>query len=117
MRRNGGTEKARRESKMTIGAWGHGASRKFGDVDFGSSANRDLFDRELRWYNHYLKGEDNGVDREPPIELFYMGINKWCYADDWPLPETKFTPYYLAGAKALRAGKPSDAAVDRYIYD
>ena len=45
MRRNGGTEKARRESKMIIGAWGHGPSQKFGDVDFGPTANRDLFER------------------------------------------------------------------------
>jgi putative CocE/NonD family hydrolase len=117
MRRNGGTDKARRESKMTIGAWGHGASRKFGDVDFGPSANRDLYDRQLRWYNHYLKGEDNGIDREPPIEIFYMGINKWHHADDWPLPGTKFTPYYLAGRKALPAVKPSNAAVDKFTYD
>ncbi len=77
MRRTGGTEKARRESKMIIGAWGHGPSQKFGDVDFGPTANRDMFDRQLRWYNHYLKGEDNGFDREPPVEIFYMGVNKW----------------------------------------
>ena len=95
MRRTGGTEKARAESKMIIGAWGHGPSQKFGDVDFGPTANRDMFERQLRWYDHYLKGEDNGIDREPPIEIFYMGVNKWQHAQDWPLPGTKFTPYYL----------------------
>ena len=42
MRRHGGTEAARRGSKMTIGAWGHGRSQKFGDVDFGPDANRSL---------------------------------------------------------------------------
>ena len=117
VRRNGGTEKARRESKMIIGAWGHGASRKFGDVDFGPSANRDLFERQLRWYNHYLKGEDNGLDREPPVEIFYMGVNKWHYADDWPLPGTKFTPYYLGSAKALSAAKSEAGGTDKYAYD
>ncbi len=76
VRKHGGTEKARRESKMIIGAWGHGASRKFGDVDFGPTANREFFDRQMRWYNHYLKGEDNGIDREPPIEIFYMGVEQ-----------------------------------------
>ena len=78
VRKHGATEKARRESKMIIGAWGHGASRKFGDVDFGPTANRNMFDRQLRWYDHYLKGEDNGIDREPPIEIFYMGVDKWA---------------------------------------
>jgi putative CocE/NonD family hydrolase len=117
MRRTGGTEKARRESKMIIGAWGHGPSQKFGDVDFGPTANRDMFERELRWYNHYLKGEDNGIDREPPIEIFYMGANKWQHAQDWPLPGTKFTPYYLSSGKTLTAAKPSAAATDKYTYD
>ena len=84
---------------MIIGAWGHGPSQKFGDVDFGPGANRDMFERQLRWYDHYLKGEDNGIDREPPIEIFYMGVNKWQHAEEWPLPDTKFTPYYLGGAR------------------
>jgi putative CocE/NonD family hydrolase len=126
MRRNGGTEKARRESKMIIGAWGHGASRKFGDVDFGPTANRELFEREIRWYDHYLKGEDNGIDREPPIEIFFMGVNKWEHADDWPLPGTKFTPYYLSrsgkanrasGDGALNTSQPAGSGTDKYAYD
>src|SRR4029434_6164955 len=35
VRQKGGPEKARREPKMIVGAWGHGASRKTGAVDFG----------------------------------------------------------------------------------
>jgi putative CocE/NonD family hydrolase len=125
MRRMGGTEKARRESKMIIGAWGHGPSQKFGDVDFGPTANRNLIERQLRWYNHYLKGEDNGIDREPPIEIFYMGANKWQHAQEWPLPATKFTPYYLGGIKAnsvrgggtLASTTPPKEGTDEYTYD
>jgi putative CocE/NonD family hydrolase len=126
MRKTGGTENARRETKMIIGAWGHGPSQKFGDVDFGAHANRDLGERQLRWYDHYLKGEDNGIDREPPIEIFYMGANKWQHAQDWPLPGTKFTPYYLAsgnhanssrGDGSVSAAPPKTAGKDQYIYD
>jgi putative CocE/NonD family hydrolase len=125
MRRMGGTEKARRESKMIIGAWGHGPSQKFGDVDFGPTANRNLIERQLHWYDHYLKGEDNGIDREPPIEIFYMGVNKWQHAQEWPLPATKFTPYYLGGIKAnsvrgggtLASGAPPKEGNDEYTYD
>lgn len=126
MRRSGGTERARRESKMIIGAWGHGPSQKFGDVDFGPDANRDLFLRQLRWYNHYLKGEENGIDREPPVEIFFMGVNKWKYAEDWPLPQTKFTPYYIgsagqansaSGNGTLAPARPTTAGADKYVYD
>jgi len=126
MRRSGGTDKARRESKMIIGAWGHGPSQKFGDVDFGPTANRDLIERQLRWYNHYLKGEDNGIDREPPVEIFFMGVNKWQHAQGWPLPGTKYVPYYLSSSGKANGGaaggllgsaKPSSAGIDKYTYD
>ncbi|HYO80859.1 MAG TPA: CocE/NonD family hydrolase [Bryobacteraceae bacterium] len=126
MRRSGGTDKARKESRMIIGAWGHGPSQKFGDVDFGPTANRDLFELQLRWYDHYLKGVDNGIDREPPVEIFYMGVNKWAHAQDWPLPNTKYTPYHLSsGGKAnsaagdglLSPAKPKGAGTDAYMYD
>lgn len=126
MRTQGGSEQARRESKMVIGPWGHGPSQKFGDVDFGPAAMRSLFERELRWYNHYLKGEDNGIEREPPVEIFYMGINQWQHERDWPIPATKYTPFYLAsGGKAnsargdgrLSASLAGGAAADQFLYD
>ena len=126
MRNKGGSEKARRESKMLIGAWGHGASQKFGDIDFGPTANRSLPAREVQWFEHYLKGVDNGIDREPPVEIFFMGANKWARAQDWPLPATRYTPYYLAGngpantgrgGGTLSAAKPDAAGKDTYEYD
>jgi len=49
----------------------------------------------LRWFDYWLKGIDTGMMKEPPIKLFVMGTNKWKEAEDWPLPETKWTPFYL----------------------
>jgi putative CocE/NonD family hydrolase len=126
MRKHGGTPEARRHTKMTVGAWGHGPSRKFGDVDFGPDANRVLLERNLQWFDHFLMGMDTGIDREPPVEIFYMGINKWVHHDDWPVPGTKFTPFYLAsGGKAnssrgdgtVSMNKPSGAPSDEFLYD
>ena len=119
VRRHGATERARRESKIMVGPWGHGASQKSGEIDFGPSAMRSLFEHELRWYNHYLKGENNGIDREPPVEIFFMGVNRWSYAQEWPLPGTKFTSYYLAAGGQLSStparGNASES--DQYVYD
>jgi len=126
LRAKGATEAARKGAKMIIGPWGHGASQKYGDIDFGPLAMRSLFDMELRWNDHYLKGIDNGIDREPPVELFLMGVNKWVQYEDWPVPGTKFTPVYLASggnANSMRGdGKlqfeaPSGADADRFVYD
>jgi predicted acyl esterase len=49
----------------------------------------------LRWFDHWLKGNDTGFMKEPPVKLFVMGTNKWKEADHWPLPETKWMPFYL----------------------
>ncbi len=50
VRQYGATEKARLQSRMIIGPWGHGPSRKFGDLDFGPEADRKLADFERRWH-------------------------------------------------------------------
>jgi putative CocE/NonD family hydrolase len=94
---------------MIIGAWGHGPSQKFGDVDFGPQNMRPQFDTELRWFDHYLKGIDNGIDREPPVEIFYMGVNQWQHEADWPIPGTKFTPYYLSGGGSANTSSGNGA--------
>ena len=49
----------------------------------------------LRWFDHWLKGIDTGIVEEPPIHLFIVGANEWKHAHEWPLPETKWTPFYL----------------------
>ncbi len=126
VRKHGANEKTRRESRMIIGAWGHGPTQKYGDVDFGPANNRVQFDTESKWFDHYLQGKDTGIDREPPIELFYMGVNQWQHEQDWPIPGTKFTPMYIAsgGAANTASGNgtlslkaPNGAANDGYNYD
>jgi predicted acyl esterase len=32
---------------------------------------------------------------EPPVRLFVMGTNQWKEANDWPLPETRWTTFFL----------------------
>jgi predicted acyl esterase len=49
----------------------------------------------LRWFDHWLKGIDTGILDEPPIHLFIVGADDWKSAHVWPLPETKWTPFYL----------------------
>jgi predicted acyl esterase len=49
----------------------------------------------LRWFDYWLKGIDTGIMKEAPIKLFIMGTNEWKEANEWPLPETKWTPFYL----------------------
>jgi len=49
----------------------------------------------LRWFDYWLKGIDTGIMKEAPIRLFIMGSHDWKEANEWPLPETRWTPFYL----------------------
>src|SRR5437764_12788966 len=37
------------------------------------------------WFDHFLKGEDNGfLQKQPKVQYFTMGSNKWQHSDSWP---------------------------------
>lgn len=49
----------------------------------------------LRWFDHWLKGVDNRIMEEAPVRAFIVGANEWKTAQAWPIPGTRFTPFYL----------------------
>jgi predicted acyl esterase len=74
------------------------------------------FHREmLKWFDHWLRGTDTGIMREPPVKFWVMGENRWRSADDWPLPDTQWTRLYLNSWERLSAEPFTPASVDRFI--
>lgn len=49
----------------------------------------------LKWFDYWLKGIKNDIMEEAPIHLYMLPDGKWRESDEWPLPETKWTPFYL----------------------
>ncbi|MGH7642889.1 MAG: CocE/NonD family hydrolase [Candidatus Dormibacteria bacterium] len=49
----------------------------------------------LRWFDHWLLGNDTGFMDESPIRLFLPGTGAWRSVATWPLPETTWTPFML----------------------
>jgi uncharacterized protein len=127
MSQKGATEKARRGSNIVIGAWGHGPTQKTGDIDFGPSAHVDQQALEVRWYDYWLKGIENGLASEPPVKLFVMGRNQWVFENEYPLARTNYRPmYFISGGAAntqkgdgrLTWEKPArPLPPDRFRYD
>ena len=120
-----------KNQKLVLGPWGHTTTatrRGPRETDFGPSAIVDLQQSYLRWFDRWLKGIDNGIDKEPLVSLFVMGTNKWLTGDTYPLPETRFSRFYLAskgnantsaGDGWLDTSAPAAgvAAFDAYSYD
>jgi putative CocE/NonD family hydrolase len=80
-----------------IGPWTHGGQEKTGagEREFGATAAIDYDELILRWMDHYLRGVNNGVEREKPIRLFVMGKNVWRDEDAWPLARADLQTFYL----------------------
>ncbi len=97
--------------------------------NFGLMAHDGVADvtaAQIRWFDHFLKGQANGVLDEPPVKIFVMGPDVWREEADWPLPDTDWQQWYLhsagsAGTKAedgvLAKHTPGDEAADSYLYD
>jgi predicted acyl esterase len=49
----------------------------------------------LPFYEHHLKGVDNGVMDEAPVRIFVRNTGKFREEPEWPLPRAKYTPWYL----------------------
>src|SRR4029079_14955085 len=59
-----------------------------GERSFGLAAAIDYDETILRFMDRYVRGIDNGLDREPAVRAFVMGEDAWRESDRWPLPGT-----------------------------
>ncbi len=48
------------------------------------------------WFDHFLKGEDNGILKMPKVRYFTMGSNKWQSSDVFPPANAEPLKFYLA---------------------
>lgn len=116
--------------RLIMGPWTHGDRQLtyVGDVDFGPNATidgnvaTDFLTLRARWFDRWLKDVKNGVDDESPVRLFVMGGGtgrknsagrldhggRWRAERDWPIPDTRWTPYYCARDGSLSISRPND---------
>jgi putative CocE/NonD family hydrolase len=130
MKASARTPEARKNQMLMVGPWPHGIndSSRYGGVDFGQAALIDLYEVQRRWFDHWLKGLENGVEKEKPITYFTMGLNKWREESSWPLKRSRQVRLYLRSGGAanglqgdgrLSSSPPraGDAECDEFDYD
>jgi len=131
MRKNAVTERGRDNQFIIVSPTAHCRSetateqtivgeRNLGDAQF------DFWSIYLRWFDHWLRGIDNGVTKMPKVQIYVMGKNEWRGEDEWPLARTQFTKYYLHsdgnansgfGTGTLSTTEPGQEPADHYVYD
>ena len=113
-----GMRELRCPRRLLAGPWAH--------LDVETSVpgpTIDLVPEMVRWWDRWLRGVDNGVDREPPITVFvrratppaadlatYRG--EWRFELGWPLERGREVRFALADAAAA-SPNPTDDGFDR----
>ena len=119
--------------RLIMGPWTHGGQKRSfaGEAEFGRDAALDFDAFQLRWFDRWMKGADNGVDREPPVRIFVMGGGdghrtpegrlfvggRWRGEKEWPLSRARPTPYYLHAGGGLSTDPPLSAPPTHYLFD
>ncbi len=90
-------------------------------------ARLDYNEMTYGWFDHFLKGEDNGIlEKMPKVRYFTMGSNKWQTSETWPPAGARPMKFYLSsggkantlnGDGALTAQPPAADLPDRFTYD
>ena len=89
--------------KLWLGGWGH--------CELGGF---DMFSEQLRFFDHYLKGVDNGIEREPRVYYYTIDAapeHLWSFADQWPPKEARRTSFYLDSESGAGRITPAPGAV------
>jgi predicted acyl esterase len=119
-----GAKGARGNQKLEMGPFGHGALS--GDMDYPDGGSLAGSPNEMRWWDYWLKGVDNGIMSEPPVKAYMMAgarkgnvssKNRWMYFGDWP-PAPAVTTYYFHSDGSLSTRPPGEKdAAKTYSFD
>jgi predicted acyl esterase len=93
--------------RLILGPWAHASTETS-----LPGPNVDLVPEMLRWWDRWLKGIDNGIDREPAILVFARRSTKpqpdlaevrgeWRYEAGWPLDRAREVPMPFENAVAV----------------
>lgn len=77
--------------KLTIGPYPPMQSRPF----------IEEHDKMFRWYDHWIKGIDNGVMDEPAVSVFVEGTREYATGDAFPPKPVHHRPLYLRPRRKL----------------
>lgn len=112
-----GGPNSRGQQQLLLGPWLHGRFKETnvaGELTYPENAKFPMEAHMLRWFDHYLKGIDNGAEKDPRVRYYTMGAlgeenapgNVWREAADWPLPVSA-TKFYLQPEGHLTQSAPT----------
>lgn len=112
------TSPARDRQWLLVGPWSHVSTRWPSDEYAGVAAPDGAVDMtkiHVRFFDRFLKSEQNGVDDEPRVRLYDTGGGAWRVRDAWRAGTTQRL-LYLAPERAL-SFRPGEGGEASFRYD
>jgi uncharacterized protein len=113
---------------LIVGPWAHLPwGRHLGGMDYGPQAVSGIDRAQVRWFDHWLKGNHPGVPAQSPVQLFEIGSNQWHRFDRWPQQDSQVTLFLhtflqTTGLVSMEGGQlstmpPEDVQEDCLVHD
>ena len=133
------SERQESDQFLLVGPWTHGWNEYplsswnktySGEAEFGAESLLDYQETRLRFFDHYLKGEETWD--EPPVRYYLMGTGdgsrhaenrivhggRWETADEWPLPAAEPTRFFArADGRLTRTPPEASDSGTTYTFD
>jgi len=104
--------------RAVIGPWNHGASQNASPYQTPESKRVMQSFEWLRFFDHYLKGIDTGLDTEKRLYYFTIGEERWKVTNVWPIAGTQMTRWYFNENNSLSPKAPDAKSTDdRYAIN
>jgi putative CocE/NonD family hydrolase len=104
--------------RAVIGPWNHGATQNASPYQTAESKRAMQAYEWLRFFDHYLKGIDTGLDKDKRLFYFTIGEERWKVTDRWPVAGTQMTAWYFNENNSLTTKAPSGKTEeDRYTIN
>lgn len=86
------------------------------ELEYEGLLSADFAVELLRFFDHCLRGEENGWAGEEPVSLYVVNRG-WRTASAWPPEDARTTPLHLAAGRRLVAAGAEVAAADTFDVD
>lgn len=126
-RQHQGGPNSKGRQQLLIGPWAHGGAKdnRVGELTYPAHATFALENHLIRWFDHHLKGLDNGANRDAPVRYYVMGAageaeapgNEWRTAADWPVPARETSLYLQPGGKLSEAVPTGERSLTGFRAD
>ncbi len=94
--------------KLFMGPWTHSP------MDVFPFEPWDYLYELKRWWDHWLKGEKNGIMDEPLVTMYVQGANIWRHESEWPLDRAKERMFFLSKESSFLDSPADKEGSDTY---